>query len=89
MKAILFRNITKEDRELFEKIIKLTGNQVATTAIKDALSKWLEDRKKLTKAWDDNLILRQQVRDLEIQLDTQENRTKALKEAFRNFLKED
>ena len=89
MKAILFRNISEEDQALFDKIMKLTGNPVATTAIKVALTRWLEDRKKLNKAWDDNLKLRQQFHELEMELVTQKARSKNLKEALRDFLKDD
>ncbi|WP_297095548.1 hypothetical protein [uncultured Draconibacterium sp.] len=86
MKAILFRDINEADRELFEQIMNLTGNQVATTAIKEALARWLEDRKKLDKIFVKNRELKDEIHELQMKLANQDARAKNLKQALIKFL---
>ncbi len=89
MKAILFRDISEDDRKLFEKVMRATGNSVATTAIKEALNRWFDDREKLSKAWADNSELREQVRQLQKKLENQRERTDDLRQSLKFFLADD
>ncbi|WP_319502544.1 hypothetical protein [uncultured Draconibacterium sp.] len=89
MKAILFRDINEADRELFETIMQITGNQVATTAIKEALTRWLEDREKLNRVWLKNRELNEENHELQMKLANQDARAKNLKKALTKFLEPD
>nr|WP_321357203.1 hypothetical protein [uncultured Draconibacterium sp.] len=86
MKAILFRDISDDDRKLFEKIMSITGNSVATTAIKEALTRWLEDREKLNNSWLKNQELKEENHELQMKLANQDARSKNLKQALTKFL---
>ena len=89
MKAVLFRNISDDDRMLFEKIMQITGNHVATTAIKEALNRWLDDREKLNRAWLKNRELKEENHELQMKLANQDSRAKNLKQALTKFLELD
>lgn len=89
MKAILFRNISEDEEKLFRQVMDITGSSVATTAIKEALTRWTEDRKKLDKAWADNQKLREENRQLEKKLENQRERTDTLRQSLKFFLSDD
>lgn len=89
MKSILFRNINQVDSELFEKVIQITGCKVATTAIKDGLSQWLKTRESLNKAYRRITELEKEKRNLQEKLATRDTRSKNLKAALNEFLKDD